>query len=215
MIDHFSTYATEFSSTKAFYTAALAELGYSLQAEMTLDSDPDVPGRRACAFGPKGRSVFWVIEVRDAASPRHLAFVAKDRRCVAAFHEAGLAAGGQDLGAPGLRPIYHEHYYGSFLTDANQNVVSENDAECLDESTLFAGANPALAIEAERQRQKSENETDGGYREPLVHVDRGTPTRRDQALGIGANLSQFGEGHLPQDSRDRAAVHHVCFVVRK
>lgn len=123
MIDHLSTYAMDFSATRAFYEAALAELGYSVQFEMVLDSDPELPGRRACAFGPEGRSVFWVIEVRDAASPRHVAFVAKDRQSVAEFHRAGLAAGGQDNGAPGPRPIYHEHYYGSFLTDPDGNNV--------------------------------------------------------------------------------------------
>ncbi len=123
MIDHISTYSTDFSSTKAFYESVLAALGYSVQMEMSFDSDPDFPGRRACAFGPAGRPVFWVIETREAASPRHVAFVAQDRHCVAAFHKAGLAAGGQDLGAPGPRPIYHEHYYGSFLTDPDGNNV--------------------------------------------------------------------------------------------
>jgi catechol 2,3-dioxygenase-like lactoylglutathione lyase family enzyme len=123
MIDHLSTYATDFSATKAFYEAVLAKLGFSIQAEMTFDSDPDLPGRRACAFGPDGRTVFWVIEVRDAASPRHIAFSATDRESVDEFHREGLAAGGRDNGAPGLRPIYHAHYYGGFLIDPDGNNV--------------------------------------------------------------------------------------------
>ena len=123
MIDHLSTYATDFPATRAFYEAALTRLGYSVQFEMALESDPDLPGRRACSFGPDGKSVFWVIEVREAASPRHIAFSAPDRAAVAAFHEAGLAAGGTDNGAPGLRPIYHEDYYGSFVTDPDGNNV--------------------------------------------------------------------------------------------
>lgn len=123
MIDHLSTYATDFVPTKAFYKAALEELGYTVQIEMAFESDPDLPGRRACAFGPEGRPVFWVIEVRDPASPRHIAFAANDRRSVEAFHEAGLASGGRDNGAPGPRPVYHEHYYGSFLIDPDGNNV--------------------------------------------------------------------------------------------
>ncbi len=123
MIDHLSSYAMDYPATRTFYEAALAELGYSVQSEMALDSDAELPGRRICAFGPDGRSVFWVIEVRQAASPRHVAFVADHRQSVDAFHRAGLAAGGQDNGAPGLRPIYHEHYYGSFLTDPDGNNV--------------------------------------------------------------------------------------------
>ena len=123
MIDHLSTYATDFAATKAFYHAVLGELGYSLQAEMIFDADPDFPGRRACAFGPDGRRVFWVVEVRESSSPRHVAFAAKDRESVAAFHEAGLSAGGEDLGAPGPRPIYHDTDFGAFLTDPDGNNV--------------------------------------------------------------------------------------------
>jgi catechol 2,3-dioxygenase-like lactoylglutathione lyase family enzyme len=123
MIDHLSTYATNFPATRAFYEAALAKLGFSVQAEMTFETDPNLPGRRACAFGPKGRAVFWVVEVRESYSPRHVAFTAKDRQSVAEFHQAGLAAGGRDNGAPGPRPIYNKHYYGGFLIDPDGNNV--------------------------------------------------------------------------------------------
>lgn len=123
MIDHLSTYTLDFPTTRAFYEAALGALGYAVQAELVLDADPDLPGRRACAFGPPGRPVFWVIQAREAASPRHVAFAAENRRAVDAFHRAGLAAGGKDHGAPGPRPIYHEHYYGGFLTDPDGNNV--------------------------------------------------------------------------------------------
>lgn len=129
MIDHISSYATDFPASKEFYQAALAELGYSLQHEMTFDEDPDLPGRRACAFGPTGKSTFWVIEVLEPYSPRHIAFAASDRHAVDAFHRAGMSAGGGDLGSPGLRPIYHPDYYGGFLTDPDGNNV---EAVCHD-----------------------------------------------------------------------------------
>jgi catechol 2,3-dioxygenase-like lactoylglutathione lyase family enzyme len=123
MIDHLSTYATDFLPTRNFYEAALQELGYTVQSEVTFESDPDLPGRRACAFGPDGRTIFWVVEVRAPSSPRHIAFAAKDRPAVDAFHQAGLSSGGRDNGAPGPRPVYHEHYYGSFLIDPDGNNV--------------------------------------------------------------------------------------------
>jgi catechol 2,3-dioxygenase-like lactoylglutathione lyase family enzyme len=123
VIDHISSYATDYAATKAFYEAVLGRLGHEMQAEMAFDEDPDLPGRRACAFGPPGRTTFWVIEALEASSPRHIAFAAADREAVAAFHAAGLEAGGTDLGAPGLRPIYHEHYFGAFLTDPDGNNV--------------------------------------------------------------------------------------------
>ena len=84
--------------------------------------DTEFPERRCCAWGPD-RAVFWVIEVREAVDPRHLAFTAPDRETVAAFHKAALAAGGRDNGAPGLRPAYHEHYFGAFVLDPDGNNV--------------------------------------------------------------------------------------------
>jgi catechol 2,3-dioxygenase-like lactoylglutathione lyase family enzyme len=123
MIDHVSTYATNYPASKAFYEAALAELGFSVQLERRLDSDPDLPGRRFCAFGTDGRPIYYVIEVLEASSPRHVAFVANTRKAVDAFHRAGLGSGGTDLGAPGLRSDYHEHYYGGFLADPDGNYV--------------------------------------------------------------------------------------------
>jgi catechol 2,3-dioxygenase-like lactoylglutathione lyase family enzyme len=123
MIDHMSTYATDFAATRAFYDASLPTLGFTVQAEFVLEQDPDHPNRHVCGFGPAGKPVFWVIEVRQAATPRHVAFSAPDRDAVARFYEAGLAAGGADHGAPGLRPEYHEHYFGAFVLDPDGNNV--------------------------------------------------------------------------------------------
>jgi len=123
MIDHLSTYATDFSATRLFYQSALRPLGFTLQLELVASWDPDFPERRACAFGPAGRSIFWVIETRQSVSPRHVAFTAPDRDSVSAFHRAALGAGGTDHGAPGLRPIYHEHYFGAFALDPDGNNV--------------------------------------------------------------------------------------------
>jgi predicted lactoylglutathione lyase len=53
----------------------------------------------------------------------HVAFAAKDRTTVDAFHKAAIAAGGKDNGPPGLRPIYHQDYYGAFVLDPDGNNV--------------------------------------------------------------------------------------------
>jgi catechol 2,3-dioxygenase-like lactoylglutathione lyase family enzyme len=123
MIDHISTYAIDYAATKTFYEACLATLGHTIQSEMEMTWDKDLPGRHACAFGPPGRKIFWVIEVIEPYSPRHIAFAAEDRNSVTAFYEAALAAGGIDHGAPGLRPEYHENYFGAFALDPDQNNV--------------------------------------------------------------------------------------------
>lgn len=53
----------------------------------------------------------------------HLALQARSRAEVDAFHAAGLAAGGTDGGAPGVRSLYHPGYYAAFLTDPDGNNV--------------------------------------------------------------------------------------------
>ena len=123
MIDHLSTYATDFPATRAFYDGTLPVLGYSVQAEFVAEWDTEFPERRVCGYGPPGKAVFWIIETRQQATPRHVAFSAADREAVARFHRGGLAAGGTDNGAPGLRPQYHEHYFGAFLLDPDGNNV--------------------------------------------------------------------------------------------
>jgi len=52
-----------------------------------------------------------------------VAFVAPDRAAVAAFYAAALDAGGRDHGSPGLRPVYHAHYFGAFVLDPDGNNV--------------------------------------------------------------------------------------------
>jgi catechol 2,3-dioxygenase-like lactoylglutathione lyase family enzyme len=123
MIDHLSFYATDYLASKAFYAAVLESLGYGLGQELTATWDPEFPGRRMCAFGPPGKSIFWLIEVKTPATPRHLAFTARDRAAVDSFHRAALKAGAKDNGAPGERPHYHPHYYGAFVLDPDGNNI--------------------------------------------------------------------------------------------
>ena len=113
MIDHMSTYATDYAATRAFYEAVLPPLGYELLMEF-----PDM-----CAFGLPNNPTFWVIAVESPATPRHWAFAAGDREMVTHFYHTGLQHGGRDNGSPGLRPDYHEHYYGAFLLDPDGNNV--------------------------------------------------------------------------------------------
>jgi len=47
----------------------------------------------------------------------HIGFIAPTKEAVHAFHQAALAAGGLNDGAPGSRPDYGEPYYGCFVRD--------------------------------------------------------------------------------------------------
>jgi len=58
----------------------------------------------------------------EDAAGRHWCFKAKWRTQVDAFWDAGIAAGGSDDGAPGLRN-YHASYYGAFLRDSDGNRI--------------------------------------------------------------------------------------------
>lgn len=123
MFDHLSTYATNYMATKKFYESAFAPLGYSLQTEFVAEWNPDFPTQRMCAFGVNGKPSFWIIETKEKYTPRHIAFSAASRRSVDLFYEHAMQNGGKDNGKPGLRPMYHEHYYGAFVFDPDGNNV--------------------------------------------------------------------------------------------
>ena len=65
----------------------------------------------------------WISEREPFGTGTHVAFTCADRATVDAFHEAALAAGGIDNGAPGLREQYHPTYYGAFVHDLDGNNV--------------------------------------------------------------------------------------------
>ena len=115
MIDHVTFEVKDFDRARAFYRAALEPLGYTLLAEYD---------GRIAGFGAHGKPAFWIMT--GGINPRssaHVAFSAQHRTEVDAFYRAALAAGGRDNGAPGLRPIYHEHYYGAFVWDPDGNNI--------------------------------------------------------------------------------------------
>jgi catechol 2,3-dioxygenase-like lactoylglutathione lyase family enzyme len=112
MIDHVTLRVHDLATAKAFYAALLAPLGYAVIAEYP----------EAIGLGAGGKPDLWLTPDPSAA-PQHLAFSAHSRAGVDAFHAAGLAAGGRDNGAPGLRVHYHPNYYGAFIDDPSGHHV--------------------------------------------------------------------------------------------
>jgi catechol 2,3-dioxygenase-like lactoylglutathione lyase family enzyme len=113
LIDHVQLVVRDLNASRAFYDAVFSALGLKIQGE--------------------AEDYFWIDELfvstasSQAATGRltgrhHLAFQARDRAAVEAFHEAGPKAGGQDNGAPGERP-YHPGYYAAFLLDPDGNNI--------------------------------------------------------------------------------------------
>ena len=119
MIDHIGFPVSDYARAKAFYTAALAPLGYTLVMEVQ-QHDNDAP---AAGFGRDGKPDFWIGGEGGMNKPLHVAVLAADRASVDAFHRAALAAGGRDNGAPGLRPHYHANYYGAFVRDPDGHNI--------------------------------------------------------------------------------------------
>lgn len=113
MIDHMGLNVRDLARARAFYEQALEPLGYRVVLEF-----PEAVG-----MGAEGKPEFWLARRDPVGSGTHVAFGATDRETVDAFHAAGLAAGGTDHGAPGIRPHYHADYYGAFVLDPDGNNV--------------------------------------------------------------------------------------------
>jgi catechol 2,3-dioxygenase-like lactoylglutathione lyase family enzyme len=110
LVDHVHLRAHDLEATKRFYRAVLGALGISAETE-----SPD-----HISFDE-----LWIDALKGekgSATHVHLAFQAADRDAVARFHQAGLAAGGKDNGAPGERD-YHPGYYAAFLIDPDGNNI--------------------------------------------------------------------------------------------
>lgn len=116
MIDHLGVSVKDHAVSRDFYVAALAPLGITVVMEVPRSETgaaSDYTG-----LGSNGKPYFWIGE-GPPGTGMHLAFVARTRMQVDAFHAAALKAGARDNGPPGLRPHYHEHYYGAFVIDPN------------------------------------------------------------------------------------------------
>jgi catechol 2,3-dioxygenase-like lactoylglutathione lyase family enzyme len=107
MIDHVTIRVSDFGASKAFYSCVLAPLGFG---------DP---------LEHEGFAEWGDFSISADGKPLsenvHVAFGAKSRAEVDAFHRAGTAAGYRDNGAPGERTIYHEGYYGAYVLDPDGN----------------------------------------------------------------------------------------------
>ncbi|MDR6535994.1 VOC family protein [Variovorax soli] len=113
LIDHLQLVVRDLAASRDFYSAVFEVL--------------KIPMAGA------GDDYFWADELfvstadsKDALGQltgrHHLAFQARDRAMVDAFHKAALAHGGTDNGAPGERR-YHPGYYACFVLDPDGNNI--------------------------------------------------------------------------------------------
>jgi catechol 2,3-dioxygenase-like lactoylglutathione lyase family enzyme len=114
MLDHIGFTVSDYQRSKAFYEQVLAPLGISLLME---------PISEAAGFGKDGKPFFWIETRGTAGTGLHVAFAVEDRETVDAFHANALEAGATDNGGPGVREIYHPHYYGAYVLDPDGNNI--------------------------------------------------------------------------------------------
>jgi lactoylglutathione lyase len=134
-IDHLTIYSSKenFERLIEWYKKALSPLGYKeimrfpefvgLGAEVPdfwiAQKNTNIPSGIHFAFTSPGNQILRKITLDLILMDRS----ALDRATVEAFHKAAIDAGGICNGKPGLRPEYHENYYGAFVLDPVGNNV--------------------------------------------------------------------------------------------
>ena len=113
MLDHVSLSVSDAARSQAFYSKALAPLGYKIISQYD----------GGFGIGAEGGAAIWVSSGAAQKPIAHLAFRAGNRKQVEAFYRAALAAGGQDNGKPGIRDNYAPTYYAAFVLDPDGNNV--------------------------------------------------------------------------------------------
>jgi catechol 2,3-dioxygenase-like lactoylglutathione lyase family enzyme len=111
MIAHTTLAISKYRKSKAFYSEVLKPLGYKNNMEFG----------QSAGFNDGKNTDFWIAKEKTVV-PTHLAFQARSRKQVEAFHKAALAAGAKDNGGPGYRD-YSPGYYAAFVLDPDGNNI--------------------------------------------------------------------------------------------
>jgi catechol 2,3-dioxygenase-like lactoylglutathione lyase family enzyme len=125
MIDHITFGVSDFARSTRFYDRAFAPLG----VKRLFDVPKEFSGGAECTGYGDDRPWFWIAEQDPTHGKLHVAIRAASRAAVDDFHRRALEAGGEDNGAPGLRPYYHPDYYGAFVLDPDGHNI---EAVCHD-----------------------------------------------------------------------------------
>ena len=122
MFSHIFVGVNDFARALAFYNPLMAALG--IEARFC---DPSRPWA-GWQSEPGPRPLFLIgvpfdEQPHEPGNGQMVAFLAKSRAAVDQAFAVALANGGTSEGAPGLRPEYHEHYYGAYFRDPEGNKL--------------------------------------------------------------------------------------------
>ncbi|KAI5810403.1 glyoxalase/bleomycin resistance protein/dioxygenase [Pyronema omphalodes] len=138
-LHHICLTVADISTSKTWYSTALAPLGYKVSLEFNAGHvigftsgkcNPDfwLASQGYKKFEEREESLDKSITqqspspqtpepIAPITGPIHIAFTTSSRQQVRNFHSAALAAGGICNGPPGPRPQYTRTYYGAFVLD--------------------------------------------------------------------------------------------------
>jgi catechol 2,3-dioxygenase-like lactoylglutathione lyase family enzyme len=106
LLDHVHLRVADLDASAQFYRAALGALNVGIsEGDGSFEADE-----------------LFLSADGDPTRGLHIAFQADSRESVERFHEAALAAGGRNNGAPGERE-YHAGYYAAYALDPDGNNV--------------------------------------------------------------------------------------------
>jgi catechol 2,3-dioxygenase-like lactoylglutathione lyase family enzyme len=112
VFDHVKLGVRDVEASKRFYATVLG----------ALDIPPIWDNERGAQYAN-----LVVIGAEETTAPIHIEFVARSREEVDAFHRAGVEAGFEDNGEPGVREQYSSPeaglYYAAFLLDPDGNNI--------------------------------------------------------------------------------------------
>ena len=122
MISHVFIGVGDFRRAMDFYSAVFAELG--LQQKFCEAEKPWAGWMQPGVARP----LFLIGRPFDgmpaqAGNGQMTALLAPSRAAVDRAHQAALAHGGSCEGEPGLRPHYHDDYYGAYFRDPDGNKL--------------------------------------------------------------------------------------------
>jgi catechol 2,3-dioxygenase-like lactoylglutathione lyase family enzyme len=113
VIHHVSVEVSDLERSGEFYDGLLGPLGWRRQIE-----NDEVIGWGIV------KPIFFASARRSAVGGGgHVCFAASGSPAVRASWEGGIAAGGDDDGAPGPRPEYGPSYYSAYLRDPDGHRV--------------------------------------------------------------------------------------------
>ena len=127
LIDHIGLVVRNLAASKDFYCAVFGALNIPIGGS----DESDLWADELFISAPGSAEVQGQLTGRQ-----HIAFQAQNRAMVDVFHQAALAHGGRDNGAPGER-AYHPGYYAAFVLDPDGNNI---EAVCRDGAVRSAAS---------------------------------------------------------------------------